>query len=110
MYGGNHWNGVGSVIQNPFDDILFLNMDDGTSTWKTLPGVKLAGAHGYINGGLVKLLTDDECFMMYVASTTRQLWACTGNYHWTATNITPGIQFVETPLVPVEINSFINCV
>ena len=108
VYGGRYYNAQNVITDT--NDIMVYNMDVATSTWTPLPGAMLASYSSLIGGGIVKRLTTDACDMMFVEVGKNLLQACSGNYNWTATAMTPGAQSTEVQFVPVGVNYFKNCV
>ncbi len=59
VYGGHNWVGT---TQNPFGDILFLNLYDKNRGWFSTPRVQINKLSLFVNGGLIKRLTAGSDF------------------------------------------------
>jgi hypothetical protein len=71
VFGGRHSSNT------PYDtSILFLDLNDKLSGWKTLSQVKIDSVQGTITGNLIKrlTLTPTECDLMY--TTTTEMHVC----------------------------------
>ena len=100
VYGGRN-----SATVDHDTSILFLNLNNVISGWKSDSRMKLNSAQKYINGNLVKHLGPTECDLMYM--TTSQLHICKGNFTWTVTPVP--VRSSTKKSVPIGLNYLWPC-
>ncbi len=85
--------------------ILFLDLNDKHTGWKTFSQMKIDSVQGTITGNLIKRLTPTECDLMY--TTTTEMHVCKGNFTWTVMQIPTRTNFKKS--VPVGLNDLWPC-
>ena len=110
VFGGNYHVGPHYTTYTAYDDILFLDLNSQGHGWFKMNGLKLPRAAMIINGGIVKDLSASNCDMMFTMyDTTQQLLVCKGNYTWTTTPVTPGVNSWYNRFTYVGINALSLC-
>lgn len=84
-------------------------MNNMAKGWYSVDGIQLDSyvSGSYINGGIVKSLTLNNCDMMYV-ELNKILHTCAGNYTWTKTSIIPNAANYVF-FVPIGANNLFKC-
>ena len=83
--GGTYGDGVNMTWTSTIEFYDLTLMPD---SWEFLPGISLPGTVGPILGGIVTRFDEGVCEAFFI-NVNGQGCVCSGNYSWTANNVTP---------------------